>query len=257
MENPVFTKLDALFGKEIVRFIITLVLCIILSNCASSEVSRTAASNIDLGVQNAKNLLGSGDGDVADAYQNTNQATKGLLIGGTAGAVTGGLAGSGIGTLQGALIGAVLGASYGSYIDTNTSLEDRLENRGATVIVLGDHIMIVLRSARIFYPATSTIKPQSYSTLKLVSSYINQYTKILVKVSAYTNYSGSETADLALSQQQANNVAKMLTAWGVDARILYALGCGGTHLVEKNIPTGNEDGNDNYRIEITLEKLYV
>ena len=77
---------------------------------------------------------------------------------------------------------------------------------------------------------------------------------MMVKVSAYTDDTGSRTIDLNLSKQQAQQVAKALLATGIDARLLYADGYGGTNLVRAN--TMDWD-TDNYRIEITLEKLYV
>ncbi|OGT42902.1 MAG: hypothetical protein A3F42_08265 [Gammaproteobacteria bacterium RIFCSPHIGHO2_12_FULL_37_34] len=210
---------------------------------------------MDLGVKNANSLYNnSANSNIADTYQNTNQAMKGAAAGGSAGAVAGVFA-SGIGFVPGALTGAVLGASYGSYIDSTASIEDQLENRGATLIVLGEQILIAIPSERLFDTMTSNVKPQAYSTLELMARYINQYTKILVKVSAYTAASGSKSADLALSKQQASNVAKLLLASGVNARILYAEGYGGTHLVVKN--TFGWQESDNYRIEITLEKLHV
>ena len=224
-----------------------------LNGCASSDVSRETASNIDMGVQNAKNLADStADGDIADSYQNANQATKGALLAGTAGAITGTMA-SGVGTIAGLAVGAVLGASYGSYIDANSSLLDKLINRGANVIVLGDQVLVVIPSARLFNPMTSDIKPQAYSTLDLLAIYINSYEKTLVKVGAYTNKLGSERVNLALSDQQAKNVAKYLVRAGVDARVLYAEGYGSAHLVTKNALEW--DKGDNYRIEVTLEKL--
>jgi outer membrane protein OmpA-like peptidoglycan-associated protein len=88
-----------------------------------------------------------------------------------------------------------------------------------------------------------------------VASYINRYTKILVKISAYTNALGPKEVDLALSQQQADSISKFLLACGLDARLTYAVGYGGTHLVQKN--SYSWGASDNYRIEITLEKLYV
>lgn len=226
----------------------------ILSACASSDVSRDAASNVNMGIENAKNLVsGVSNGNLSDSYQNASQTTKGAILGGTAGALTGALA-SGVGIIPGTATGAILGASYGGYIDSVTTLRDRLENRGANIIILGDQILIVVPSARLFNPMTSTIKPDAYGTLKMVSQFINSYTKMLVKVSAYTDKSGSPQIDLALSQQQAEHVAKTLLASGVDARVLYAEGYGGTNLVRMN---DLQWDSDNYRIEITLEKLYV
>ncbi len=226
-----------------------------LFSCASSNVSRDAASNVDMGVQNAKNLVDEGgDNAVTDSYQNTSQRTKGAILGGVAGGVTGSLT-SGVGLFPGFATGAILGASYGSYIDSQTSLQDRLENRGVNIVILGDQILIEIPSVRIFNYMTATIKPQAYSTLQLVSNFINQYTKMMVKVAAYTSESGSPRADLALSQQQAESVAKFLLATGIDARLLYAAGYGGTQLVMRNSSEWAE--SDNFRIEITLEKLYV
>jgi outer membrane protein OmpA-like peptidoglycan-associated protein len=226
---------------------------LVLFGCASSNVTRDVSSGVDMGVQNAKNLYdGATEGDFVNAYQNTSQATKGALIGGAAGAVTGAMSSS-VGFLPGAAAGLILGASYGSYIDANSSLQDKLVNRGVNVIVLGDQILIVIPSARLFNPLTSTINPSAYSTLNLVAQYINSYTKMLVKVSAFTNDLGSQRVNMSLSQQQAKNVAKILLASGVDARLLYAEGYGGTHLVDVNSKVW--DGSDNYRIEISLERL--
>jgi len=260
VENLIVAKVGTLFGfsQRLLRratsfFFIVFFSCFLLFGCASSVTQRDAASNMDKGVQNARDTFGS-SGEIAEAYQNANQATKGAVLGGAAGAVTGSLT-SGLGIFPGTLIGAIMGASYGSYIDANTSLKDRLENRGATVVVLGDQILIVLPSAHIFHDLTPNIKPQAYSTLDLVVCYINSYTKMLVKIAAYTDKTGCQNVDLALSQQQADSVAKFLLASGIDARVLYAEGYGGTYLVQKSSTKWDE--SDNYRIEITLEKLYV
>lgn len=223
-----------------------------LFGCASSGVQRDAAANVDLGIQNAKNLV-EGDGDVADSYQNANQTTKGAIIGGAVGAITGSLT-TGVGFVPGTAVGAIFGASYGAYIDSTTDKRDRLENRGVSVIVLGDQVLIVLRSARIFEPQTATIKSQAYSTLDMVARYINRFHKILVRVAAYTSDTGSRAGDLALSTQQADHIARYFTAKNVDARILYATGEGGTKLVDD--ARLDWDASDNYRVEITLERLY-
>jgi len=242
------------FSKKIWLLAVITVLSFALMSCASSDVSRDTSANIDLGMQNARNLVDdAGNSSIGDSYQNASQAAKGAIIGGTAGAVTG-LLSPPLGFFPGTAIGMILGAAYGGFIDSNTDLNDQLANRGANVVVLGDQILIVLPSARIFQDNSSTIRPQAYTTLKLVARYINGYTKMLVKVAAYTDATGSNSIDLALSQQQADQVAKFLLASGMDSRVLYAAGYGGTHLVQKNTLDWN---SDNYRIEITLEKLYV
>ncbi len=240
--------------QKVLPILFSLCACLVLSGCASSDVSRDTASNFDKGVQHTKDMVnGAADGNIGDSYQNASQSVKGGIIGGVAGGVAGALT-PGVGFLPGTAIGAILGASYGAYIETNSTIEDRLENRGANIIVLGDQILIVIPSARIFNENTANVKPQAYSTFDLLAQYINRYTKMLVKVSAYTDATGSKAVDLALSQQQAERVSKLLAASGIDTRVLYAEGYGGTHLVETSSLTWD---TDNYRIEITLEKLYV
>jgi outer membrane protein OmpA-like peptidoglycan-associated protein len=254
VENVFFATAGFFAKLTRISFFFLIFSFFLLAGCASSDVSRDAASNIDTGVQNAKDLTG-GEGDIADAYQNTSQTTKGVMLGGAAGAATGAIYGGTTGALQGAVIGAILGGSYGAYIDSTTTLADQLVNRGVNVIELGDHILVVIPSSRLFYPMTSTLKGQSYSTLALVAVYINSFTKTLVKINAYTSATGSPRVAQALSQQQAEQVSKILQVSGVDARLLYAEGCGGTHIVQ---PYQNDWGaSDNYRIEITFEKLYV
>lgn len=241
--------------------ILLLIVSFFIVSCASSDVSRDVASNVDVGVQNAKNLASSAEeGSFGDTYQNTSQAVKGAVIGGAVGGVVGATtlvatSSTSIGLVPGVAIGAILGAAYGTYLETNMTLADRLENRGVNVVVLGDQILIVIPSSRIFQALSPTIKPSAYSTLDLVAQYINNYTKMLVKISAYTNFSGSNAADLSLSCEQANAIQHYFTADGLNARLIYAEGYGGTRLVQKNNQVWY--GNDNYRIEITLEKQYV
>jgi len=160
---------------------------------------------------------------------------------------------NGVGALPGVAVGLIFGASYGAYIDANINLKDRLENRGVNIVELGDQVLIVVPSSRLFMSESSVIRPEAFITLDLVTEYLNRYTKMLVKVAAYTDNSGSKRVDLCISEQQAQSVAKFFMLNGLDARLLYAAGYGGSRLITRN----SGEGSDNNRIEITLEKLYV
>lgn len=255
MHSARTSRSDSLFlcaGMRSVSLLIVFVA--FLSGCASSNVSRHAASNIDMGVDNAQKMGSNfSNGDIAESYQNTSQATKGAMLGGTAGALAG--YSTAVGFIPGAVAGAILGASYGSYIDSEATLSDQLTNRGATIVELGDQILVVLQSARIFNGMTDRIKPQGYSTLNLVTNYLNSYTTTMIKISAYTDDIGEQRVNLALSRQQARAIEKYFAAKGVNTRLLYSEGFGGTNLVMKN--TLDWGKSDNYRIEITMEKLEV
>ena len=232
---------------------IIILLGFLLQGCSASDVSRGAASEADQAYIQTNGLLkGAGDGNLANAYQNTNQTTKGIAMGGAIGALAGN---SSIGWAPGLIGGAIFGGALGAYIDSHTTLRDRLENRGVRVIVLGDQVMLVLSSATIFQRMTPVLRPESYSTLDLVAELISGYPNIMVKISAYATMAGPQQINKALSQQQANTISKYLWRKGINTRMLYAVGYGDTHRVVQE----NRDSiaSDNYRVEITLEKLPV
>lgn len=247
MDNRFLAKVGALFSLLILY-------SFALSGCAYSNVERNVTANIDKGVETTRTKMNAvRDSTLADSYQNASQQTKGAILGGAAGGVTG-AAISSIGILPGLLVGSIFGASYGAYIERNASLADKLQNRGVTLVVLGDQILIVVPSARLFEPMSAKIKPDAYSTLNLVARYVNGFTKMLVKIGAYTNPMRSSDIALCLSQEQAESVARYFVASGLDARLLYAAGYGGAEPVQKSSCAFKE--NDNYRIEITLERQH-
>lgn len=244
--------------KRILLSILFVPIMLTLCSCASSNVSRTASSNVDLGRENAARLSREATaGDFPGTYQNMSQRTKGAILGGAAGGAAGGLLGSSVGTIPGAIAGVLLGASYGAYIDSESSLKDKLENRGAIIVELGDRILIVFPSVRLFEEMSPQLKANAYSTLTMTAHYINRFTKMLVKVGVYTNEESAakDTVNRVIAQQQADAVADALLSGGVNARLLYAIGYGNKNYVESTELSWDESLN--YRVEITLEKLYV
>jgi outer membrane protein OmpA-like peptidoglycan-associated protein len=225
-----------------------------LQGCASSQFSRGAASEADKAYIDADYALShTGEGNIATAYQNTSQQAKGLIIGGAAGALVGSMS-SGIGTMPGLIGGAIFGGALGTYMDNYSTFADRLENRGVKTIILGDQILLVLRSSLVFHELTANIYSNAYSTLDMVAQFINQHPNMMVKVAGYTSNAYPDRVNLAITKEQAQHVAKYLWLRGVDTRLLFAEGYGGTHLITKSSADWE---NDNNRIEITLEKLPV
>lgn len=223
-----------------------------LQGCASSNVTREANDNATVGYQrSATNFGNMGNGSLGDSYGNASQTTKGVIMGGALGAIAGGVT-SGVGAVPGLAEGAILGGAYGAYIDSNTTLMDKLENRGVKVIELGDNLMLVVHSSQLFNALTSVIRPGAYSTLDLIAQYINSYTTMTVKVAAYTGKGGEDAVSYALTKEQAESVVRYLWSRGVNTRLLTAAGMGCTHVVDQN--SSRWEGF-NYRIEITMEKL--
>lgn len=234
---------------------LTFLLLFFLQGCASSDVSRGAASEADKAYLDADYALSHSEDDgMTDAYQNTSQTAKGVVMGGAAGVGASSL-NSGVSVIPGLAVGAIFGGALGAYIDSHTTLADKLENRGVKVIILGDQVMLVLPSVLVFNEMTPNIRSHAYSTLDLVAQFISCYPNMSVNVAAYTSASGSpEKVNLALTQQQAAAIVKYLWIKGVNTRLLSAAGYGGEKLVTANKPEWN---SDNFRVEITLEKLPV
>lgn len=225
---------------------------IFLAACAHSDLERETTCQIDQGViKNTTAICNLGNVNIADKYQSANQATKGFWLGGAAGAVTGQMTTVGLG--PGALMGAILGGAIGSYIDEHTTLLDRIENQGVKVLILGDQVKFVIPSANIFSGMTSCIRPEAYCVLSQIAQLICCFPNISVEVAAYTNDVGPAAINQALSQEQAESVVKYLWKIGICTRLIYALGKGPCKLIEMSC--GCWDQGNNYRIEITLEKL--
>ena len=240
--------------EQLKKFILLPAMMLILQGCASSDVSRNAEHQFNATYQNASSAFDSDSVNVAEAYQGSSQTTKGVLIGGTAGAIVGGVASGWAGVLPGAAGGAIFGGALGAYIDSKASIADQIINRGNKVIVLGDQVLIVLPSTRVFAGYSSNLQPYAYKTLDLVSQLISGYPNMSVKVAAYTGSSGSERVNRSLSQEQANAVMKYLWRTRINTRLLYAEGGDGSKPVTAS---ASDWAGANYRVEITLEKLPV
>ena len=224
-----------------------------LQGCASSDWQRESANQFENAKNNAAAAFGGAGGMRPDyAFANSSQTTKGMLIGGTTGAVAGSM--TSVGFLPGLAGGAIFGGAIGAYIDAHTTVIDQIENRGGKVVVLGDQVLIVLPSSRVFNGMSATINPYAYSTLDLVAKLVGNYVNMSVKIASYVDVTGSTRANLSLSQEQANSVQKYLWRRGINTRMLYAVGYGDAVPVEQYTDMGC---GWNYRIEITLESLPV
>jgi outer membrane protein OmpA-like peptidoglycan-associated protein len=248
------TKIKAPNLIQLALYCTILMVLSVLQGCASSAAANGAASNADRAYLDARyQLTHPGDG-LRDSYQNSPQLTKGVIIGGAVGAAAGGATSGVAGVLPGVGLGAIFGGAIGAYIDSHTTLEDKLRNRNIQVVNLGDQVLVVLPSFVIFDTLTSNLLPASYATLDLVREYINQFHNMSIKIAGFTSATEPMDISIMLSKQQAEQVAKYLWNRGINTRLLVAEGYGGS----KNVSGNQFDwSSDNYRIEITLEKLLI
>jgi outer membrane protein OmpA-like peptidoglycan-associated protein len=222
-----------------------------LQGCASSDVSRGAASGVNSTYQNAAYAFDSNGVSITESYQGTSQMTKGMMLGGATGAIVGAVASGGSGVLPGAAGGAIFGGAFGAYIDSRTTVADQIINRGNQVIILGDQILIVLPSKYVFAGNSPELQPYAFKTLDLISQLISGYPNMTVKVTTYTDSVDPSRISRSLSQEQSNAVVKYLWRTPINTRMLYGEGGGASK------PIVATDSDTNNRVEITLEKLPV
>jgi outer membrane protein OmpA-like peptidoglycan-associated protein len=147
--------------------------------------------------------------------------------------------------------GILTAKNVGLYID-NEERELRADLRGSGIGVTrpGDEIALYLRNDIVFAPNSATLTEQSVQILSAIAAVLVKYDSTALTVNGYSDTAGAPDRAIALSQQRANAVAKLLTSAGVDAKRIVARGLGATHL---KIPTGpNISEPRNRRVEILI-----
>ena len=160
---------------------------------------------------------------------------KGAGIGAVAGAVAGAVIGEGDADeiLAGAAIGAGIGAGIGSYMDAQEEKLARIP--GTTVERVGSDKLLVRFSSDVLFDIDSAILvPASRASLDQVAIVLNDFPKTAVVVEGFTDSTGSEEHNQALSERRADAVSSYFVSSGVHAGRMTAIGFGEDHPVAGN-----------------------
>jgi|GEM_PF-2444287 len=190
---------------------------------------------------------------------NQDKVVKYTAAGAVQGAVVGTLAGAGAAmsgpfAAAGAGVGAFAGAALGM-LNSQEQLPPReiLIDAGVQIVEVGEDTLLFLPSSLFFYNNSSHVNEGYYSVLNAMVRFINEYDIQTIKTAGYTDLYGDQERNLALSRQQAQNIAKYLQGMGVKAAYLYSVGYGSLYPV-----AFNEKGREtlmNRRVEITFRRL--
>jgi OOP family OmpA-OmpF porin len=120
----------------------------------------------------------------------------------------------------------------------------------AIVYRQGDNVLISVQGFK-FPPGSSEIQPQNFGIMNKIVQGIAVFNAAQVKVEGHTDITGSDEANLTLSQQRAQNVARFLTDVGhIPAEKIVAEGFGSQKPVASNAtPEGRAE---NRRIEVLI-----
>jgi len=187
--------------------------------------------------------------DPNDPYAKTKQ---GAMIGAAAGAVAGLFIGDGeldevLGT---AAVGAGVGAGIGVYMDKQQKELEQIENADVERID-EDTLRISFDSDILFAVDSAVLSNSSMSSLDEFAQVMMDYPKTAILVQGYTDSTGSEQHNQALSERRANAVMSHLAKRQVDQSRMNAIGYGEGYPVGDNSTT--EGRSQNRRVEILVK----
>ena len=189
-----------------------------------------------------------------DPYTGESRISKtawGTGIGTLAGAGVGALIGGEKGALIGAGVGAVGGAATGGYMDVQArKLRQELLNTGVQVAQQGNQIYLIMPGNVTFGTNEATIQSGFKPVLNSVAKVIKEYNKTLVQVNGYTDSTGSNATNMALSERRANAVSNYLRLQGVSGNRIITEGFGPANPIASNATAAGRE--QNRRVEIVL-----
>ena len=130
------------------------------------------------------------------------------------------------------------------------SKQDKFNKKGVRVISLGQNYMISIPSAVIFDNESPRLRWDSYALLNAVACYLNEFHKVAINVTAYSNKCVSEKRDRALTLARARAVGDYLWSQGIDSRFIFTEGLGSDKPVM--FYSKKSDRSLNSRVEITF-----
>ncbi len=191
----------------------------------------------------------------SDGTPDPNRKTKrGAAIGAVAGAVAGAVIGnqSGnnrTGAVAGAAAGAAVGAAIGHRMDKQEQELRQIEGVEVTRPSEGE-INVRLANNILFDTDSSSLRPDSRTTLNELASNFARYPDNAIAVEGHTDSRGTEVYNQRLSERRASSVADYLIDKGVPASAITVYGYGELRPVSTNdTPEGQQL---NRRVEIHI-----
>ena len=179
---------------------------------------------------------------------------KGAIIGAAAGGVAGGVIGNQTGsTTRGAIIGAVVGGTVGAVIghQMDQQAKELKQNiPGAVVTRVGEGIAVTFASGLLYDFDSDVVRAEAAQNLRSLAASLGKYPNTDLVIVGHTDAVGTSDYNQALSQRRATAAANYLTAQGVNASRLRALGRGETEPLAAN---DTEAGRQmNRRVEVAI-----
>lgn len=177
---------------------------------------------------------------------------KGTVGGAAAGALIGQLIGKDTkSTLIGAGVGSLLGLTWGAYLDKQeAALKDSLKDTPVKISREGENLNINLPGGVTFASDSATISQSFYSSLNDIANVLVQYPESKILVNGYTDSTGGDAHNQALSERRANSVANYLASQGVARNRIIATGYGKSNPIASNSTESGKQANRRVEVKI-------
>jgi len=153
--------------------------------------------------------------------------------------------------LRDAGIGAIIGGGVGYYMDRQEAqLRKQLRDTGVSVERNGDNINLIMPGNITFPTNQSDLKADFNKVLDSIAIVLEEFEKTVIVVAGFTDSTGSESYNQALSEKRAASVATYLKGKGIlDARF-EVVGFGESNPTADNSTA--EGRSLNRRVELSL-----
>lgn len=173
------------------------------------------------------------------------------------GAVAGGLLGAAIPgnraatAAAGAAGGAIVGGLIGNQLDKQAGeLRQSFGNSRIQVINTGTALKVIMPQDILFATDSASVSPGLTGDLRVLAEHLRKYPGSTVQVIGHTDNTGAAAYNRDLSTRRAQAVASQLTANGVGAARVQAVGRGDSDPVATNLtPEGRAK---NRRVEVMI-----
>lgn len=161
-----------------------------------------------------------------EAYNNSNKAQRGAVIGVASGALLGAILGNNVGSGDnselGAVLGGVVGGAAGAIIGNqmdNQAKKIEEEIPGAEVKRVDESIVVTFdeNSGVTFATGKADLTTEAKGLLDKLVKILKEYPDTNVLVVGHTDSTGSDTFNMTLSEKRANSVTRYFTTNGLSA----------------------------------------
>jgi outer membrane protein OmpA-like peptidoglycan-associated protein len=153
--------------------------------------------------------------------------------------------------LQGAGIGAIAGGGVGYYMDSQEAeLRKQLRGSGVSVERDGDNINLIMPGNITFASDGQDINSSFYNVLDSVILVLQEFNKTVIVVAGYTDSTGANAYNQALSERRADSVAQYLMSRKVAPARIETIGFGEDAPIADNATAAGRSLNR--RVELSL-----